>query len=295
MARHENCYSSLRFHDLQIYSASFEFILHSLVLCYRHMGSARYQVLTITRFTLLEALRTRLPWLVLATVLLAVLGSLFVKQIAITETARQQTAFLAAGLRLAAVFILGLYITSSMVREFNDKGLELLLSLDLPRAAYVCGKFLGFSLIALLMAALICLPVFFLAPPPAVLLWGASLVLELWIVAALSMFCIITFTQIVPAISFVLAFYILARSITAIRLMSGSTLFDQSSLSHQVTVFLADSMWFLLPSLNLFTQTAWLVNQNVEWRAILPIVAQSAIYTGLLVGAALFDLYRKNL
>jgi ABC-type transport system involved in multi-copper enzyme maturation permease subunit len=258
------------------------------------MSSARYQVLTITRFTLLEALRTRLPWLVLATILLAVLGSLFVKQIAITETARQQTAFLAASLRFAAVFILGLYISSSMVREFNDKGLELLLSLDLPRAAYASGKFLGFSLIALLMTALICLPIFFLAPLPAVLLWGVSLALELWIVAALSLFCTITFTQIMPATSFVLAFYILARSITAIRLISGSTLLDQSSLSHQVTVFLVDSVWLLLPSLNVFTQTAWLVNQ-AEWRMILPIVVQSAIYIGLLVGAALFDFYRKNL
>ncbi|MGH8755780.1 MAG: ABC transporter permease, partial [Burkholderiales bacterium] len=113
-------------------------------------------------------------------------------------------------------------------------------------------------------------------------------------VAALSLFCTITFTQIMPATSFVLAFYILARSITAIRLMSGSALLDQSSLSHQVTVFLVDSMWYLLPSLNVFTQTAWLVNQ-AEWRMILPIVAQSAVYICLLVGAALFDFYRKNL
>ena len=258
------------------------------------MGSTRHQILTITRFTLLEALRTRLPWLVLATLCLAVLGSLFVKQIAITETARLQTAFLAASLRLAAVFILGLYISSSMVREFNDKGLELLLSLDLPRAAYAGGKFLGFCLIALLMAALICLPISFLSPLPAVLLWGISLALELWIVAALSLFCIITFTQIMPATSFVLAFYILARAITAIRLISGSALLDQSSLSHQVTAFLVDSLWFLLPSLNLFTQTAWLVNQ-AEWRLILPIMVQSAIYISLLAGAALFDFYRRDL
>ncbi|HXZ97567.1 MAG TPA: ABC transporter permease [Burkholderiales bacterium] len=258
------------------------------------MGSSRLQVLTISRFTLLEALRTRFPWLVLATILLAVLGSLFVKQIAVTETVRQQTAFLAASLRLAAVFIMGLYISSSMVREFNDKGLELLLSLDLPRATYAGGKFLGFSLIALLMVASICLPIAFLAPLPAVLLWGASLAMELWIVCALSLFCIITFTQIMSATSFVLAFYILARSIAAIRLISGSALLDQSSVSHQITVFLVDSFWFLLPSLNVFTQTAWLVNQ-AEWKMILPIAAQTAIYIGLLVGAALFDFYRKDL
>jgi hypothetical protein len=59
-------------------------------------------------------------------------------------------------------------------------------------------------------------------------------------------------------------------------------------------VFLVDSVWLLLPSLNVFTQTAWLVNQ-AEWRMILPIVVQSAIYIGLLLGAALFDFYRKNL
>jgi len=258
------------------------------------MGSPRNQVLTIARFTLLEALRTRLPWLVLAVLLLAVLGSLFISQIAITETARQQTAFLAASLRIASTFIIVLYISSSMVREFNDKGLELLLSLDLPRAAYAGGKFLGFSAIALLTATFICLPIAFLAPLPSILLWGASLVLELWIVCALSLFCVITFTQILPATSFVLAFYVLARSIAAIRLISGSALLDQGSWSHQVTVFLVDSLWFLLPSFNLFTQTAWLVNQ-AQWTMILPIMVQSAIYISLLLGAAFFDFYRKNL
>ncbi|HUL42127.1 MAG TPA: ABC transporter permease [Burkholderiales bacterium] len=250
--------------------------------------------MTISRFTLLEALRTRLPWLVLATILLAVLGSLFVKQVAITETARQQTAFLAASMRLAAVFILALYISSSMVREFNDKGLELLLSLDLPRAAYAGGKLLGFALIAFLMAALICLPISFLAPLPAVSLWGASLALELCIVSALSLFCTITFTQIMPATSFVLAFYVLARSIAAIRLISGSALLDQGSLSQQVMVFLVNSLWLFLPSLNVFTQTAWLVN-HAEWRMFLTIGIQSVIYIGLLIGAALFDFYRKEL
>lgn len=259
------------------------------------MNSAHRQAITIARYTLLEALRTRLPWLMLAALLLALLGSLFVKEIAITETLRLQISFLAAALRLAAVFIIALYIVSSMVREFNDKSLELLLSLNLPRAAYACGRFLGFSLVALITVALICLPLAWLAPLQPVLLWGLSLTLELWIVAALGFFCIITFTHILPAASFVMAFYLLARSITAIRLISGSVLFDPQSLSHQVTVFLVDCLSLVLPDFDAFTQTAWLVNQSGEWRMLLPIVAQSTIYTGLLLGAALFDLYRKNL
>jgi hypothetical protein len=259
------------------------------------MNSARSQAVTVARYTLLEALRTRLPWLVLATLLLALLGSLFVREIAITETLRMQTSFLAAGLRLAAVFILVLYITSSMVREFNDKGLELLLSMNLPRAAYAGGKFFGFSLIALLMTVLICLPLVWLVPVPAVGLWGLSLMLELLIVVSLSLFCIVTFTHVLPAASFVMAFYLLARSITAIRLISGSVLFNPLSPSHRITTFIVDALSLVMPAFDAFTQTAWLVNQNGAWRMVPSLIFQCMFYTGILLGATLFDLYRKSL
>ena len=65
--------------------------------------------------------------------------------VAITETTRLQTGFLAASARMAVVFVLCLHVASSMVREFNDKGVDLLLSLDLPRAGYFFGKLLGFA------------------------------------------------------------------------------------------------------------------------------------------------------
>ena len=64
------------------------------------------KVLAIARFTLLEAVRTRLLWIVLVILALLFLGSLFVQHIAVTETARMQTGFLAATARMAAVFML---------------------------------------------------------------------------------------------------------------------------------------------------------------------------------------------
>src|SRR3974390_184261 len=112
------------------------------------------KVLTIARFTLLEAVRTRLLWIVLIILVLLFLGSLFVQHISVTETARMQTGFLAATARMAAVFILSLYLAGSMVREFNDKVIDLLLSLALPRAAYYLGKFLGYAGIAVAIAVL---------------------------------------------------------------------------------------------------------------------------------------------
>ena len=61
---------------------------------------------------------------------------------------RLQTGFLAASARIGVVFVLCLHVASSMVREFNDKGVDLLLSLDLPRAGYFFGKLLGLRRVA---------------------------------------------------------------------------------------------------------------------------------------------------
>ena len=181
------------------------------------------QITTIARFTLIEAFRTRLLWLFVIVLALILGAAYFMQQLAITESARMLIAFTAAATRLAAVFVLSLHILTSMVREFNDKGLELTLSFDLRRAHYILGRLSGYTLIALLMALVATLPQLALAPLPAALQWGLSLALELAIMAALSLFCIVTLTQLMPAASFVGCFYLLARALSAIRLISRAT------------------------------------------------------------------------
>jgi ABC-type transport system involved in multi-copper enzyme maturation permease subunit len=248
------------------------------------------KVLAIAQFTLLEALRTRLLWLVLAALGSLALASLFVQQLAIAESARVQAGFLAATVRLAVVFVLCLHVASSMAREFNDKGIELLLSLDLPRPGYFFGKLLGFGGAALLVVALA-----WLTPNPGLALWGASLACELLLVVALTLFCALTFAQIMPAVSFVAAFYLLARSIGAIRLISGSELLPQQEWTQRTLGWLVDGLSLLLPDLGRFTSTAWLVDGSDGLPAIAFVAAQTAIYGTLIVLAGLFDLYRKNL
>lgn len=251
-------------------------------------------VFTIARFTLLEAARARLTRLLLLVLLAAFGGSLFLNEIAIADSQRIQTAFLAASLRPASVFVLSLFIISSLSREFNEKGLELILSLDLPRASYVLGKQLGFMGIALLLAGTVSLLLMTFAPPEQALLWGLSLLGELWIMAALSLFCLLTFSQIMPAMSLVLGFYLLARSMTAIQLI-GHTPLNQTAPAQQFMVHAIDGIALLLPHFDTFTQTAWLVNASGNWSQLGPIALQTLIYLALLVAGALFDLSRRNL
>jgi len=253
------------------------------------------KVLAIAQFTLLEALRTRLLWLVLGMLILLGLGSLFVQHVAITETTRLQTGFLAASARMGVIFVLCLHVASSMVREFNDKGVDLLLSLDLPRAGYFFGKLLGFAGLALIIAAMTRLALAWLAPLSGVALWGMSLACELMLMSVLTLFCIITFVQIMPAVSFVFGFYLLARSIAAVKLLSGSQLLNPNAWTTKLTGWLVDGLATILPDLGRFTQTGWLVN-GPEAISVLGFVAlQTCVYGLLLVFAGLYDLYRKNL
>ena len=63
----------------------------------------------------------------------------FVGALAITESVAFKSGLLGALLRLAAVFLLSLFVITSMVRELNDKQLELVLALPIARVSYFLG------------------------------------------------------------------------------------------------------------------------------------------------------------
>ena len=253
------------------------------------------KIAIIARFTLLEAVRTRLPWIALAMAALLFLASLFVQHIAITESARMQTGFLAASLRLTTVFVLSLHIAGSMVREFNDKGVELLLALDLPRAGYYLGRFAGFAAIAAGLALFAGAVMLLVVRSPALASWTVSLSLELVLIAALALFCVITFVQIMPALSFVAAFYLLARGISAVRLLSVSPLLSPSDWTNRAVARLVDALAWLLPDLSRFTLSSWLVDAAPRSAAIGAVAVQALLYSALLLCVGLYDFYRKSL
>jgi ABC-type transport system involved in multi-copper enzyme maturation permease subunit len=166
-------------------------------------------VAPLARATLLEAVRNRLLWLTVILVAAAFGLTQFLNQVAITETREIQAALLAAPLRVAAVFILAVFVITSMVRESSDKVTELLLSLPAPRSYYFFGKFAGFASVAVVLALLCALPIAPFAKLSGLALWTASLVCELLIVTAMSLFCVLSLGQVVPAFAAVGGFYLL--------------------------------------------------------------------------------------
>ncbi|NIR28066.1 MAG: ABC transporter permease [Gammaproteobacteria bacterium] len=250
--------------------------------------------MVVAHYTLLEALRNRLLWLVVAFMVVSFGLSRFIAEVAITETVQVESAVFGASLRLFAVFIVSLFVISSMVRELNDKGVELVLSMPVARASYFFGKLLGFWSLALLIVLACCLSLMVYAPVTQTLLWGLSLLCELLIVTAFSILCLFTFSQVTLALSAVLGFYVLSRTIGAIQLIGQGRLVAGDSLSQRFIEWLLGGIAFVLPELDRFTLSDWLVYHTGDWGTLVPIAGQTLVYLALLLGAALFDLYRKN-
>lgn len=251
------------------------------------------KIIAIARFTLLEAARSRLSWLVLGTVLVLCLASLLVRELAITESQRIQVSFLASLLRVTNALVIAVFIISTLQREFNDKVPALVLALDVARSQFVMGKALGLGLAAALIALTYALPLALLVPASAWWPWIISLLLESLIIAAVSLFCGFSLRSVAAGLLFTVGFYVLAKSFAAIQLISHASL-NAASASHGYMTGLLDTLALLLPRLDQFAQTRWLVD-GVETAMLGGLALQTLIFVALVTCATMFDLYRKNL
>lgn len=252
------------------------------------------QIQTIAFYTLLEALRNRLSWLIVAIALIGIALSGFLKDVALTESVQLQAALLAAFLRFSAVFLMATFVVTSMVREMNDKGLELLLALPLARSSYLAGKLLGYGVLAMMPAILFAALSALFSPFDQAILWGISLTFELWIVIAFAILCVLSMNQILAALSATIGFYLLARSITTLLFIAN----DPLAANTTSQIWMQKVMNFvgsIVPHLDQFTRTEWLVYGNGHWSMLSMLAVQCGLSIVLLGAAGLFDLYRKNI
>jgi len=252
------------------------------------------QIFTIAIYVLLEALRTRFFAVIMIVLLMGIGLTSFLGQVAIVETQAIQSSLLAAFLRLTAIYIVSLFVITSMVHEFNDRSIYLLLSLPMQRSTYFLGKFTGFFLMATITALLFGSALLSFVPYQQVGLWTLSLLCEMLIISTLSFWCVLTFHHTIQSFSVVLGFYLLARSIGAMQLMAQGPLNSQSSIDQLINLII-QLLAALLPNLDRFTQSQWLVYHTGNGSNLLEITLQTMIYVSFLIALSLFDLYRKNL
>lgn len=249
---------------------------------------------TVAYYSLVEALRSGLPWLAAACVI-AVLGlSGFLSQVAITEATALQASTAGALLRACAVFLITAHVVASVAREANDKGLELALALPISRHAYYLGKLLGFACAGALLATLFALPLLAWAKPADLAAWWFSLAAETALAAAAALFFASALTQTVAAIAAAVGLYVLGRAIAAIQAIAGSPLAGDA-LPARVARWIVDALSLLLPRLDAVTRGDWLLYGAPAAGEFAQALSGLALYFVLLAAAGLFDFSRRNL
>lgn len=253
------------------------------------------QVLTISRFTIIESLRNRL--LLLSFLIIGISFALveFIGDLAITEHRVTQVAILAAFLRMSAVVMVTLFVVPSMVRELQDKTLEMILAMPLRRGSYYIGKLIGFLYIAALVSVIFAALLLLYADPEQLCIWTISLFFELVLVVALSLVMLFSFNQVPSALTGVFIIYGAARIVTSVFLMSKFPIVAHTSVAQQFMDAFIELLTWLLPDLHRFTQTEWLTYNTAEWVMLLPLFGQTMIYLVFLSFITLFDFYRKNI
>lgn len=251
-------------------------------------------VLTFANYTFREMISNRLLVLI---ALFAILGlglASFLAEVAITEHEQVQLALVAALYRFCAVFLMMVFVVSSIVREFNDKCLELYLAMPISRTIYFAGKVCGFILCGFVLSLVFAAVMLLYTDWQTLLLWCISLTAELAIVSVFAFFAVLTFNQQITASVFItFFFYMLSRMTDTIQLISESPIMAET-LGNNILEFMLSILRVVLPRLSNFTQTDWLVYGG-GWDQLPLILGATVVYCFLLGAMAMWDFMRKNI
>jgi len=251
-------------------------------------------VLTIARFTLLEAVRTRFPWIAAGTLLAIALSGCALEQIALTDSARVRVVFLAAACRVATVVLMCQYVVACVVRELDDQAVRFVLALSVPRSALYAGKLLGFCGVALAAVALTGL---LLAPQvdaQRLLPWCVLLFAELGLMTGVALFCAFGTRQAVTASLACAAVYVVSRSLAGLeRLGADPVELGDNVIGHGVHLAIR-ALSMLLPDLSRFARSQWLADAAAAPLDLAGAAMQSALYLLLTAAAGIHDLERRD-
>lgn len=248
------------------------------------------------RYILLTAMRDRLVLSMLVGFGLIALFSAFIGGTSLAE--RTETSIVYAGFATRLLVVIGVVLfTAVHVRRLIDSGeLHMLLAGPVSRSSVVARYGMGLALVAAgtaLAGGVACALAGW--PVPSVLgwlAWCAFLVLEAVTVALLALFFALGVGSVVAAVLASLGLYVVARMLGVLLAITRSDLSPAGAvggyLEPVVTVFAA-----VLPRLDLFAPTDWLIHGPGEPTVLLFLAAQALVYGALLLGAAIHDLRRR--
>ena len=244
------------------------------------------------RLVILTAIRDRLLGGLFALLAVAVALSLFLGGTSVSEQLQMALVFAAGSGRLILILGLTIFTAFHIQALFETREVEAILARALSRTRFVIAYWIGLSCLGALLAGIFAAVIVLAAgATPGALLWAATLIAESLIVVAVVIFAGLMLERATITVLFTLGFYALTRLMgffVGIR----ETATDLTPVTSLIKYGL-DFILLFIPRLDLFAQTRWLVYAP-EQADISFLALQSGLFLALALGAAAFDLNRKQ-
>ncbi len=250
---------------------------------------------TTIRYILITALRDRIfiglfTGMFIATGICLLLGST-----AFLEPQHMAMALASGAARMILMVGLMVFTCFHIRQGFDSKEIEVMLSHPMSRAQLLLSYWLGFSLVGVLLALPVLMMIALIGPHDLAgyMGWAASLLLEAMLVVAMAIFSSFTLRSAVMSVMSCMGFYILSR------LMAFFVMTSQSGLAAAGSSFtpfkkILELLYILVPRLDMFTKSQWLVYGADTMAGWIYVPMQAAIFVPLLLLAAMADFRRQE-
>lgn len=250
---------------------------------------------TVARFTVVDGLRSRWAMVMIALIATALALGAFGGGLALTEGGIVALVAFAPLLRIASVLAIIVFVASATVHEIQERSRLMMLAAPLSRTGWVLAKFTGIAALAVMTAAACAVPLALFHLPgtgAGCAAWLLSLALELIVVGGLTLAIAGSLAQVPATVLAAGGCYLLARVIGAAMLLNErAPLADQRAVAAAGS-FVLDAIGMLMPRLDLFTQTPWLLDAGIT--DLPAVLGQAALYSALVVTLAAIDFEARD-
>lgn len=222
--------------------------------------------------------------------------SFFLGSTALSEQNMMQLAFISGATRLILVIGMILFICFHIRRSFENREIEFIISRPISRSTFLFAYFFSFLVLSLLLLLPIVALIYILFRPDfvGVLGWGLSVFCELVLLSTFSILASLILKSAVSAVLGCFGFYIISR----IMGYAVSTIIIPAQLNNvnfNVSLeIILKALSSLLPRLDQFAQSKWLVYGSMDISDVSFFVIQSVIYVSLILFMSIHDFSKKQ-
>lgn len=251
---------------------------------------------TNIRYILLTALRDWLFAALMIGIIFCALVAHMLGSTALIETQEMTLAYSTASARVVIVTGLIIFACFHVRQAFDTKEIDVFLSRPITRSSLVFSYWLGFAALALLLV----IPLVGLIAAQGILsqhgflVWGLSLLVECWLMVAVSLFASFTLRSAVTSVMVSMGFYVLSRMMGFfIATTHSSFLFDVHWLNVLFTGSLK-AISAIMPRLDFFAKSDWLIYGVKDPGDVRLFFLQALVFIPLLILATIADFRRKQ-